>query len=1043
MPFRLFAFLSNLTFGTYNDVTGNQTNTYNVQGINVYNQALNVHEAHLCELKKKLNPPEFSGNDRPDCLKGTRLQTLQSIDEWVNAEGYPNVLLLIGGAGTGKSTIATTVAGRYQRRSQLGCHIFFLRGSSDPGNVLESVAYSLAVYSQSIAESLVNQLKNKGNLGPSNLNTKFGILLQDSLSAVAADVGSPILIVLDALDECGTPETRQGLINALQHGLPSLPSNFRFLVTSRPEGDLLPFISLPPPRVHTLELDRKVEENKLDVYAYIKHELEILRSSPVFVIPQDWRWDEGVQSLADSADGLFIWASTAIKFISENKPGRFGRLKNLVENGDTLDLNELYATILKNAFKWDKEMEGTFESIPYPKFLWMPWYIDPDVQKAYIASKCLERMEDSLRYNICNIPSSFVFNIDVPDIENLVSRYIPPSLKYICCNWAHHLQSVPYSRELCYKLRSFTHNQLLFWFEVLSLTSTFNDHVGPALLFAIEWVGNNDPELSSFLRDAHLRASVYSEPISQSVLQIYTSLLPLTKEESPMSIHYSKYANDAFRVEYIGRKPRNDCIKTIQVGDGFTPINFLFFSPDGTRIISSSKQGVCVWDATSGELIAGPLSGNDEYRVFSAAYLPDGRYIIGVSRNGIIRNWDVLTSSLVWERVTFEEQTNSRWIVSVIFSPDRKSVVFGDDQGSIEIWDVETGKRGGQMLGRHFDYINCFSFSSDGKYLASGSDDTTILIWDMDKKEVRTGPLSGHTEEVTAVDFSPNGGTIISGSLDGNIYVWDVNLGQVLRKIICENVVYSVTYSPDGLFILAGGRRWMSMWNVVDAMAAPKVFNVVEYENVEYDEKELVWETSFSPDGSRFVTGCGKPNISDTIQIWDASRSLEETKAIFEEQRGIESIALSSGGKFIASGSNEGSICLWNALTGEFVKKIKPSCRVASLSFSPFNEQLIAFGSWGGTVKLWDVTNDVTVTIGNHESSITSIAFSPSNEKHVASGSEDATIFIWNIEHRELAVSPLTGHDGKVTSIAYSPDGTRLVSGSRDKTLGILRSILL
>ena len=69
MPFRLFAFLSNLTFGTYNDVTGNQTNTYNgkyynsynlsslltgdintVQGINVYNQALNVHEAHLCGM---------------------------------------------------------------------------------------------------------------------------------------------------------------------------------------------------------------------------------------------------------------------------------------------------------------------------------------------------------------------------------------------------------------------------------------------------------------------------------------------------------------------------------------------------------------------------------------------------------------------------------------------------------------------------------------------------------------------------------------------------------------------------------------------------------------------------------------------------------------------------------------------------------------------------------------------------------------------------------------------------------------------------------
>ena len=251
---------------------------------------------------------------------------------------------------------------------------------------------------------------------------------------------------------------------------------------------------------------------------------------------------------------------------------------------------------------------------------------------------------------------------------------------------------------------------------------------------------------------------------------------------------------------------------------------------------------------------------------------------------------------------------------------------------------------------------------------------------------------------------------------------------MLFRSIICKNIVYTVTYSPDGLFILAGGWEWMSMWNVVDAMAAPKVFQV----------DGDIWMASFSPDGRRFVSGYVKPYNFNTnaIQIWDASRSLEETKAIFEEQQGeIESIALSSGGKFIASGSNEGSICLWNALTGEFVKKIKPSCRVDSLSFSPFNEQLIAFGSWGGTVKLWDVTNDVTVTIGNHESSITSIAFSPSNEKHVASGSADATICIWDIERRQLAIGPLTGHDDWVRAIAYSSDGTRLVSSSDDKTI--------
>ena len=121
-----------------------------------------------------------------------------------------------------------------------------------------------------------------------------------------------------------------------------------------------------------------------------------------------------------------------------------------------------------------------------------------------------------------------------------------------------------------------------------------------------------------------------------------------------MSKHYSKYANDAFRVEYIGTKPCNDCIKTIQV-EGFQirlffPIDFFLFSPDGTRILSNSERGACIWDVTSGRLIAGPLAGDDKEIALFATYLPDGKYIIVAGEGGTIRKWDVLTSRLMWER---------------------------------------------------------------------------------------------------------------------------------------------------------------------------------------------------------------------------------------------------------------------------------------------------------------------------------------------------------------------------------------------------------
>ena len=159
-----------------------------------------------------------------------------------------------------------------------------------------------------------------------------------------------------------------------------------------------------------------------------------------------------------------------------------------------------------------------------------------------------------------------------------------------------------------------------------------------------------------------------------SALQVYNSLLPLTKEDSLMSIHYAKYASTGYRVEYIGRKRRNNCIKTIQVDRGrerewereqkrgwewewererrwgISSPSFLLFSPDGTRILSEPVRVVCVWEATSGKLIAGPLTGDDKSYALTATYSPDGRYIIVASEDGIIRKWDAFTNCLVWER---------------------------------------------------------------------------------------------------------------------------------------------------------------------------------------------------------------------------------------------------------------------------------------------------------------------------------------------------------------------------------------------------------
>ena len=114
------------------------------------------------ELKKKLDPSHFFGASLSSCSENTRKATLQEIYEWMQDLSPHNIFLLYGGAGTGKSTIATTIAGAYRRKGQLGCHLFFTRGRSNPNTALRTIAYHLAQYSPIIARSIDSELKKSG-----------------------------------------------------------------------------------------------------------------------------------------------------------------------------------------------------------------------------------------------------------------------------------------------------------------------------------------------------------------------------------------------------------------------------------------------------------------------------------------------------------------------------------------------------------------------------------------------------------------------------------------------------------------------------------------------------------------------------------------------------------------------------------------------------------------------------------------------------------------------------------------------------------------
>jgi WD40 repeat protein len=141
-------------------------------------------------------------------------------------------------------------------------------------------------------------------------------------------------------------------------------------------------------------------------------------------------------------------------------------------------------------------------------------------------------------------------------------------------------------------------------------------------------------------------------------------------------------------------------------------------------------------------------------------------------------------------------------LTSVSFSPDGKRIVTGHDSGIVCTWDASSGKLVGILHG-HESRVASVAFSPDGKRIASGSSDKSVRIWDASDGKLRA-VLSGHESGVESVAFSPDGKRIASGSSDQTVRIWDAHSGESLAVLCADEAVRSVAFSPDGARIGAG-----------------------------------------------------------------------------------------------------------------------------------------------------------------------------------------------------------------------------------------------
>ena len=369
-------------------------------------------------------------------------------------------------------------------------------------------------------------------------------------------------------------------------------------------------------------------------------------------------------------------------------------------------------------------------------------------------------------------------------------------------------------------------------------------------------------------------------------------------------------------------------------------------------------------------------------------------------------------------------------INEIQLSPDGARLAVATSIG-IWLYDVHGGEELDLLI--PMKNVSSISFSLDAAMLASGSRNGTIHLWDANTgKDIKT--LIGHNDRITSVAFNPDGRTLASGSWDKTIHLWDTATGEQIKTLRCGEILFGLAFSPDGATLASVGNypppTLLTSGAPSPFLADPGSFIClwdVATGNRRLTTDTGVYSLAFSPDGATLASG----SSDKTIRLWDTTTG-KHIQKLSGHTDAVSSLAFSPDGATLVSGSWDKTIRLWDTTTGEHIQKLSGhSGGVSSLAFSPDGTTL-ASGSWDKAI-LWDAaTGKHTRSLKRHTKQIDGLMFGFDGATLV-SLSQDKTIRLWDAATGSN-FKTFSGYMDSIENIALSPDGATLAIADHPNT---------
>lgn len=289
----------------------------------------------------------------PQCVQNTRVKLLDQIQTW-NTDDDRSIFWLTGMAGTGKSTIARTVASAFADQQRLGASFFFSRGVGELGRAtrfVSTLARQLASHSPVLKQNISRALLDHENITQQRLRNQWKELILKPLSMPNVP-RLTLTLVIDALDECEREDDMKLILQLFVEVRTLAVMKLKVFITSRPDKPIrLGFQDMPEILHQKLLLHgipRSIVER--DIGVFLRHKLgEIRKDHPLL---GDWPDEKSINLLVQKSDCLFIYIATVCRFIGDPHWGPQDRLSVILESDEassqhTAELDGMYMQILK------------------------------------------------------------------------------------------------------------------------------------------------------------------------------------------------------------------------------------------------------------------------------------------------------------------------------------------------------------------------------------------------------------------------------------------------------------------------------------------------------------------------------------------------------------------------------------------------------------------------------------------------------------------------------------------------------------------------